>query len=66
MKVVLLLKEIRKEKGYSLEKLSKMTGISSSHLNYIENNEKEPSLSMTVRIARSLKIKIDKFYKVIP
>ncbi len=66
MKVVLLLKEIRKEKGYSLEKLSKMTGISSSHLNYIENNEKEPSLSMTVRIARALKIKIDKLYKVIP
>lgn len=66
MKVVLLLKEIRKEKGYSLEKLSKMTGISSSHLNYIENNEKEPSLSMAVRIARALKIKIDKLYKVIP
>lgn len=66
MKVVVLLKEIRNEKGYSLEKLSKMTGISSSHLNYIENNEKEPSLSMAVRIARALKIKIDKLYKVIP
>ena len=41
MKIEILLKNIRKERGLSLEKLAKMTGISSSHLNYIENNEKE-------------------------
>lgn len=43
-----------------------MTGISRSHLNYIEKNEKEPSLSMAVRIAQALNVKIDELYKVIP
>ena len=43
-----------------------MTGISKSHLNYIEKGEKEPSLSMAVRIAQALNIKIEELYKVIP
>lgn len=43
-----------------------MTGISKSHLNYIEKGEKEPSLSMAVRIAQALNIKIDELYRVIP
>ena len=43
-----------------------MTGISKSHLNYIEKREKEPSLSMAVRIAHELNIKIEELYKVIP
>ncbi|HJJ15511.1 MAG TPA: helix-turn-helix transcriptional regulator [Clostridiaceae bacterium] len=46
--------------------LSKITGISSSHLNYIEKNEKEPSLSMAVRIAQALNVKVDELYKIIP
>lgn len=65
MRVEILLKEIRKEKGISLKQLSKITGISISHLNYIEKNEKEPSLSMAVRIAQSLNIKIEELYNVI-
>lgn len=43
-----------------------MTGISKSHLNYIEKGEKEPSLSMAVRMAQELNIKIDELYRVIP
>ena len=42
-----------------------MTGISSSHLNYIEKNEKEPSLSVAIMISQALNIKIDDLYKVI-
>ena len=42
-----------------------MTGISRSHLNYIEKNEKEPSLYMAVRIAQALNIEIEKLYKII-
>ena len=41
-----------------------MTGISKSHLNYIENNEKEPTISMMVRIAMALKVDIKELYKV--
>ena len=66
MRVEILLKEVRKRKGYSLEKLSKLTGISSSHLNYIENNSKEPTISVLVRIALTLNVKIEELYRVIP
>lgn len=65
MKIEMLLKEIRKKKGYSLEQLSKMTGISRSHLNYIEKNEKEPSLTMAVRIAQVLNIDIKELYRIV-
>lgn len=66
MRVEVLLKEIRQKKGIGLQQLAKMTGISRSHLNYIEKNEKEPSLSMAVRIAQALNIKIEELYRVIP
>ena len=46
--------------------LSKMTGISKSHLNYIEKNEKEPSLSMAIIIAQALNIKIEDLYRIAP
>lgn len=66
MRIEILLKQIRIKNGYSLQQLSKMTGISSSHLNYIEKNEKEPSLSMAVRIAQALNVKIDELYRIVP
>ena len=46
--------------------LSRMTGISKSHLNYIEKNEKEPSLSMTIIIAQALNIKKEDLYRIAP
>lgn len=64
MRVEILLKKVRTEKGYSLEDLAKLTGISSSHLNYIERNEKEPSISMLLRIAIALNVDIKELYKV--
>ncbi len=66
MRIEILLKDIRKKKGYSLEQLSKLSGISSSHLNYIEKNSKEPTISVLVRIAQALNVKIDELYKIIP
>lgn len=42
-----------------------MTGISKSHLNYIERNEKEPTLSTAIRIAQALNIKIEELYKIV-
>ncbi|MCI8273449.1 MAG: helix-turn-helix transcriptional regulator [Clostridia bacterium] len=40
--------------------------MSSSHLNYIERNEKEPSLSVAIIISQALNIEIDKLYKILP
>ena len=45
--------------------LSRMTGISSSHLNYIEKNEKMPTLITSVMIAQALNIKVEELYRVI-
>ena len=42
-----LIKEIRKEQNITLKQLSYRTGISTTHLNDIENNLKMPSLIYT-------------------
>lgn len=64
MRVYILLRDVRKSKEISLEQLSTMTGISKSHLSYIEREEKEPTISMMVRIAMALKVDIKELYKV--
>ena len=64
MRIEILLKEKRKEKNLTLAQLSEKTGISKTHINDIENNLKEPSLSMVVRIAKALDLKIEELYKV--
>ena len=65
MKVEILLKQIRKEKAITLEELAKLSGISTTHINDVENNIKEPSLYVMIRIAKALDIDITKLYKVI-
>lgn len=65
MKIESNLKEIRKKKNISLEQLAELTGISKSHLNYIENNIKEPSLSIAVNLANTLNINIEDLYNII-
>jgi len=65
MRVEILLKDVRMKKGYSLQELSRITGISTSHLNYIENNEREPTISMLIRIALALKVDERELYKII-
>lgn len=64
MKVIILLKEIRKEMNISLEELSKLSGISKSHLSYIERQEKEPTLTILIKIAKALNIDIKDLYEV--
>lgn len=64
MEIKILLKEIREEKNITLRKLSEITGISKSHLSYIERGEKEPSLSIIIRIAIALNIDEKELYEV--
>lgn len=56
--------EIEREKQISLEELSKLSGISKSHLSYIERQEKEPSLTILIKIAKALNIDINDLYEV--
>lgn len=64
MHVQILIKQARKQKNITLAKLSAKTGISTTHINDIENNLKEPSLSMMVRLAKALDVEISELYKV--
>ena len=64
MQVEILLKEIRKEKNYTLQQLSKKSGISTTHINDIEKRVKEPSFSMMVRLAIALNVPLDKLYRI--
>lgn len=64
MHIEILLKEKRKQKNLTLVQLAERTGISKTHINDIENNLKEPSLSIMIRIAKALDVKIEELYKV--
>lgn len=65
MHIQILVKQVRAEKNITLARLSDKTGISTTHINDIENNLKEPSLSMMVRLAKGLDVNINELYKVI-
>lgn len=64
MRVEILVKEIRKAQGKTLIELSSKSGVSSTHINDIENNLKSPSLFIMIRIANALNVKITELYKV--
>jgi len=65
MRVEILLREVRKEKGYTLEELAKVTGMSKGHLSRIERQETEPTISTLARISLALHVDINKLYKII-
>lgn len=65
MRIEILLKKVRKQKHITLVQLSDKTGISTTHINDIENNLKEPSFSMMIRLAKGLDVELSKLYKVI-
>lgn len=65
MRIEILLREIREEKGISINQLSKMTGISKGHLSRIENQETMPTILTIERIAIALKVDSKKLYKTI-
>ncbi len=64
MKIKILLKEIRTSKGISLRQLEEMSGVSRTHLNAIENQQKEPRISILVKIAKALEVQIEELYEV--
>lgn len=51
-------REIREKKRLSQEQLSRMCGVSASHIGYIENGEREPTVSVLCKIAKALNVSI--------
>lgn len=64
MHIEILLKQVRKSKNITLNKLSDKSGISTTHINDIENNIKSPSLFVMVRLSKALDVEITELYKV--
>lgn len=64
MHIELKIREVRNSKNISLQELSEMTNISKAHLSYLERGEKEPTISILVRIAFALKVDEKELYKV--
>lgn len=54
--------KIRKEKGFSILKLSTESGISRSHLYYIETKKVSPSLDTLDKLANTLGIELKDFF----
>ena len=64
MHVEILLKQVRQRKEVTLNKLSEKSGISTTHINDIENNIKGPSLLVMIQLAKALDVEITELYKV--
>ena len=64
MYVEILLKQVRQREKVTLNKLSEKSGISTTHINDIENNIKGPSLFVMIRLAKALNVEITELYKV--
>ena len=64
MKIEIFLKQIRLEKGMTLETLSQLSGISRGHLSKIERQEREPKISTLILIAKALKVDVNNLYRV--
>lgn len=64
MRIEILIKPIRISKNITLAQLSRMTGISDTHINDVENNLKEQGISILVRIAHALKVDVTDLYKI--
>lgn len=54
------LAEIRQGKGITQEGLSFETGVDRTYISYIERGERNPSLFMLWRLAKALKVTINK------
>ena len=58
MKINVRIKELRKEKGYTLEKLAGLTGFTKGYLSKIERSTKTPPFATVQTIADALQIDI--------
>ncbi len=55
-------KEIRKERGLSQDRLAQLTGISRKYLSMIECQRATPSVSIAMKIASELDVSTDKIF----
>ena len=64
MRVEILVKKIRIEKGYTIDKVAQLEKMSKGHLSRIERGETEPTISTLARLAMALKVDVNDLYKI--
>jgi transcriptional regulator with XRE-family HTH domain len=56
--------EYRSQRGWSLDRLSQITGLSKSYLDYLENNFRLPRIDYAYRISDVFKISVYEMFEV--
>lgn len=64
MRVEILVKKIRIEKGYTIDRVAQLAKMSKGHLSRIERGETEPTISTLARLAMALKVDVNDLYKI--
>ncbi len=64
MRIEILIRQKRQEKGYTIDKLAELANMSKGHLSRIERGETEPTISTLARVAMALKVKVNELYKI--
>jgi transcriptional regulator with XRE-family HTH domain len=60
----LRIKELRRAKGYSQERLAEIVGINPKYLSSIERGEENPTLDLFIRLSQGLKVGIDEIFAI--
>lgn len=59
----LKIKELRKQKSYTQEKLAKLSSINKSYISDIENGKRKVSLEIMNKLAKAFEIEVDKLFE---
>jgi transcriptional regulator with XRE-family HTH domain len=54
---------LRKERGWSQEKLGEHTGISMDHISHLENGHREPCLGTMVKLAHAFRLSMAELFQ---
>lgn len=64
MRIIMRIKEIRKNRNITLVMLAEKSGVSKTHISDIENNNKVPSMIVAIKIATALNVSFADLYKI--
>lgn len=62
MKIGKVIKELRKEKGYTQAQLAKEIGVSQKAIDYWERDVNEPKLSYIMALVKTFDVSYDEFF----
>lgn len=64
MKIEMLIRKKREERGYTIDKLAELTKMSKGHLSRIERGQTDPTITTLLRIAIALQLEVKELYNI--